>query len=105
MTDIKPAPKRKRLSARGAKQKGDNYERELAAHLSQATGLRIERAPLSGGGKVGMAGGADLLGTPGMFVEAKRVEKLNVREALAQAERNIGLSGSQERPVVITRKS
>lgn len=90
---------------RGHKQKGDKYERELAAHINEKTGLRSFRAPLSGGGNVGMAGGADILGTPELFIEAKRVERLNFHEALRQAETNISKTKSESCPVVINRKS
>lgn len=102
--DVKTKPA-KRTNGRGMKAKGDDYERELAAHINLKTGLNAGRAPLSGGGKVGLAGGADLLGTPGLFVEAKRVEKLSVREALAQAELNIKKTKSPEAPIVITRRN
>lgn len=88
--------------------KGNAFERELATYLNtHAYGAtQCERAPLSGGGKVGIhAGGADLLGTPGLFVEAKRVERLNFREALRQATKNAETTGAPEAPVVITRRS
>ena len=86
------------------KSKGDKYERELAEHINSATGLHSSRAPLSGGGAIGiLSGGADLLGTPGMFVEAKRVERLNFHDAMRQAERNLDTRNSDEAPVVINR--
>jgi PHD/YefM family antitoxin component YafN of YafNO toxin-antitoxin module len=50
-------------------------------------------------------GAADLLGTPEIFIEAKRVERLNFRDAMAQAERNIIQTHAPEVPVVITRRS
>ena len=100
--DVKTKPAKKR-NGRGMKAKGDAYERELAAHINEHTGLNAGRAPLSGGGKVGLSGGADLLGTPGLFVEAKRVERLNVREAMRQAELNIKKTKSPEQPIVVTR--
>lgn len=87
------------------KQKGDNYERELAAYINNKTGIESFRAPLSGGGNVGMSGGADLLGVPDLFVEAKRVERLNFHDALRQAERNIGKTKSPDAPIVINRKN
>ena len=93
------------VKGRGSKNKGDGYERELAAYINEATGLNSFRAPLSGGGHVGMVGGADLLGTPGWFVEAKRVERLNFHDALRQAERNIAITKSPDEPIVINRKS
>ena len=87
------------------KTKGDNYERELAAYINEKTGIESFRAPLSGGGNVGMSGGADLLGVPELFVEAKRVERLNFHDALRQAERNIDKTRSPDAPIVINRKN
>ena len=90
------------------KTKGDNYERELAAWLNENVydgRTQCGRAPLSGGGFVGLSGGADLIGTPGLFVEAKRVEKLNFMEALRQAEGNIIKTHSPEAAIVINRRN
>ena len=90
------------------KRKGDGYERELAAWLNTNVykEQRCERTPLSGGGKHGMGyGDADLLGTPEIFVEAKRVEKLAWREALAQSERNAHGKKTDQIPIVITRRN
>ena len=91
------------------KSKGDAYERELAAYLNEVVfgEDRCQRAPLSGGGKSGIviAGGADLVGTPDVFIEAKRVERLNVRDAMRQAERNIERSSTRDVPVVVTRRN
>lgn len=88
-----------------SKRKGDAYERELAEYINQSTGLSAFRAPLSGGGHVGMVGGADILGTPSLFIEAKRVERLNFHDALRQAERNIAKTKSPDLPIVINRKN
>ena len=52
-----------------------------------------------------MAGGADVLGVPGLFIEAKRVEKLNFMDALRQAETNKQKTRSPEVPVVINRRN
>lgn len=88
------------------KAKGDAYEREVAAHINSRTGLKTaHRAPLSGGGNVGLSGGADLGGTPGLFIECKRTERLNIRSALDQAERNVIKTNSPEVPIVVTRQS
>lgn len=106
MTDAIPKPKRKpRTNGRAMKAKGDNYERSLAAYLKLRLGIDCGRAPLSGGGFVGLSGGADLIGVPGLFVEAKRVEALNFREALRQAEKNILKTRAPELPVVINRRN
>ena len=89
-----------------SKRKGDNFERELAAYINESTGIKTAyRAPLSGGGKVGMVGGADLIGVPGLFIEAKRVERLNFHEAMRQAEGNIIKTNSPETPIVVNRKN
>lgn len=87
------------------KRKGDDYERELAAYINDKVGIQCFRAPLSGGGKVGMVGGTDILGAPELFIEAKRVERLNFHDALRQAEGNIGKTASQDRAVVVNRRS
>lgn len=90
------------------KAKGDKYENDLAKYFNEHIygAEQCQRAPLSGGGRVGIqAGGADLLGTTGLFVEAKRVERLNFRDAMAQAEKNIVQTKAPEYPVVITRRN
>ena len=88
-----------------SKRKGDDYERELAAYINDKVGTKSFRAPLSGGGNGGMSGGADLLGVPDLFVEAKRVERLNFHDALRQAERNVDKTKSSDTPIVINRKN
>ena len=88
------------------KQKGDKYERELATYINSSTGLNSSRAPLSGGGAIGiLSGGSDLLGVPNLFIEAKRVERLNFHEAMRQAERNRENRQTDDVPVVINRKN
>lgn len=87
------------------KRKGDDFERELAAYINEKVGIQCFRAPLSGGGKVGMAGGTDILGAPELFIEAKRVERLNFHDALRQVETNISKTRAQDRGVVINRRS
>ena len=90
------------------KRKGDKYEVDLAKWFNENIFKeeRCQRAPLSGGGKIGFqAGVADILGTPFVFIEAKRVERLNFRDAMAQAERNIIATRSSEWPVVVTRRN
>ncbi len=88
-----------------SKRKGDGFERELAAYINEATGLSSFRAPLSGGGTIEYSGGADLVGTPALFIEAKRVERLNFHAALAQAEKSITKTGCSDMPVVINRRN
>lgn len=98
--------KKKKISMKGLKAKGDKFERELAAYMAQATGLVIERAPLSGGGVIGqLSGGADLIGTTGLHIEAKRVERLNFLDAIKQAESALAKQGGPEFPVVVNRRN
>ena len=87
------------VSGRGAKAKGDKYERELATYFNAECGLNSHRTPLSGGGRKEAL--ADLLGTPGIAIEAKRTEKINLADFMAQATKNCGA----DLPVVITRKN
>ena len=84
------------------KRKGDTFERELATYFNETADMNTAyRAPLSGGGKVSSHGGADLIGVPDLFVEAKRVERLNFMDAIRQAERNSQETNSPETPIVI----
>lgn len=87
------------IKGRGAKAKGDQYERDLAAFFNEHVGLSSHRTPLSGGGR----GEAlpDLTGTPGIAIEAKRTEKFSPTEFMKQAVKNAGL----DMPVVINRRS
>ena len=87
------------VTGRGSKQKGDQYERDLAQYFNEQCGISSHRTPLSGGGRKEAL--ADLIGTPGIAIEAKRVEKINITEFMAQAVRNCG----NDLPVVITRRN
>jgi len=88
------------------KRKGDSFERELAYYFNQQCGTNCYRTPLSGGGRRDLVPTADITGLPELFVEAKRVERLNFHDALAQAERNHHRSGADEDiTVVINRKN
>jgi len=62
--------------------KGADGERELAAIL-EAEGFRMER-----GGTESFGTAPDLSGLPGIHIEVKRVEKLNIFIAMAQAIRD-----------------
>ena len=91
------------------KRKGDGYERELAKWLDRRLfggDNKITRAPLSGGGSYITGGGrADLIGTPDLWVEAKRTEKFQPYAAMQQAETGIHKSDTPEMPVVIQRRN
>ena len=62
--------------------KGACGERELAALLRQE-GYEIER-----GGTMSFGSLPDLYGLPGVHIEVKRVERLNIMEAMEQAIRD-----------------
>ena len=65
-----------------SQRKGAVGERELAALLS-AAGYECQR-----GGSLSFGEIPDVLGLPGIHIECKRVEKLNVGEAMEQAIRD-----------------
>lgn len=66
----------------GSQRKGANGERELADIL-QAHGYDCSR-----GGSMTFGEVADITGLPGIHIEVKRVEKLNVGEAMEQSIRD-----------------
>jgi hypothetical protein len=92
------------------KQKGDNYEREVAHHINNqifgGTDV-VTRAPLSGGGShfVGKGGAADLIGLPDIWPELKRNETLKIWDAIRQAQRGIAGRRSPDMMAVITRRN
>ena len=65
-----------------SQRKGAHGERELAAVLRQY-GYEIRR-----GGSLSFVEVPDLVGLPGVHIEVKRVERLNVPEAMHQATRD-----------------
>ena len=65
-----------------SKQKGARGERELAHKLNEY-GFDTRRTVQYNGKADG--GEADLVGLPNIHIEAKRVEKLNLYDAMAQA--------------------
>lgn len=67
------------MSGRSSQRKGSEGERELAAILQQH-GYDCTR-----GGSLTFGNVADITGLPGIHIEVKRVEKLNVVEAMEQA--------------------
>ena len=66
-------------SGRGSQRKGARGERELAAVLREY-GYDMER-----GGSLSFGEVPDLVGLPGVHIECKRVERLNVPAAMQQA--------------------
>ena len=67
---------------KSSQRKGAAGERELAALLS-AAGYECQR-----GGSFSFGEIPDVLGLPGIHIEVKRVEKLNIGEAMEQAIRD-----------------
>ena len=65
-----------------SQRKGADGERELAA-LLRSYGYSVER-----GGSLSFGDVPDLIGLPGIHIEVKRVERLNIPEAMAQAVRD-----------------
>lgn len=66
-----------------SKRKGTNGERELASLLCNY-GWKCRRGQQFSGAN----GDADVVGLPGIHIEVKRREKLNIYEAIAQAVRD-----------------
>lgn len=69
-------------SGKASQRKGADGERELAVVLREY-GYEIKR-----GGSLSFGEAPDLAGLPGIHIECKRVERLNVPEAMHQAIRD-----------------
>ena len=80
-----------------SRQKGARGERELAKVL-KAYGYDCRR----GQQYCGANGDADVVGLPGIHIECKRVEKLNLYDAMAQSKAD---ARENEMPVVMHRKN
>lgn len=80
-----------------SRDKGKRGELEVA-HLLQQHGFDARRGQQFSGAN----GDADVVGLPGIHIEVKRVEKLNIDEAMEQSIRD---SRHGEIPVVIHRKN
>ena len=80
-----------------SREKGKVGERELAKKLREY-GYDCRR----GVQYSGIAGDADVIGLPGLHLEIKRVERLNVSDAMAQSKRD---AKEGEIPVVMHRKN
>ena len=70
------------MTGKSSQRKGADGERELAALLREY-GYPVER-----GGSLSFGDVPDLTGLTGVHIEVKRVERLNVPEAMAQAVRD-----------------
>lgn len=85
---------------KNSKIKGKNGELELARKLREH-GYEARRT-VQYNGKA-EEGEADLKGLPGIHIECKRTERLNLYDALDQAKRDS--EGSEQKPVVFHRKN
>lgn len=65
---------------KASRDKGAKGERELAGILRDWYGYDVKRGMV-------FLGQSDLIGLPGVHVEVKRVERLNIHDAMAQAVR------------------
>ena len=80
-----------------SRNKGKAGERE-AANLLKGYGYDARR----GQQYAGINGDADVVGLPGIHIEVKRVEKLNINDAVDQSCRDASLG---ELPIVLHRKN
>ena len=80
-----------------SRQKGKRGELELAKKLRQY-GYSCRRGQQYSGAN----GDADVIGLPGIHIECKRVEKLNLHDAMNQAKRD---KRDEEIPAVFHRKN
>jgi len=87
-----------KLSGKYSRNKGKVGEREVAS-ISREHGFTDSRRgqQYHGGGD-----SPDVLGIPGLHLEVKRVEKLNLKNAMAQSSKD---AAEGEIPVVVHRKS
>lgn len=81
-----------------SRQKGARFERHIA-NLLKAHGFENSRR---GQQYCGANGDADVVGVPGVHIEAKAVERLNIYEAMEQSIRD---ATENETPVVIHKKN
>lgn len=86
---------------RASREKGKRFEREVSIFF-KSYGVNARRTAQYCG-KTGQAG--DVEGIPGVHVECKFVEKLNLEAAYQQSVRDAEAAGSGEIPVVIHKKS
>ena len=84
-----------------SRDKGKRGELELV-RLLKAHGYEARRTAQYCG-KSGEA--ADVVGLPGISIECKRVEKLNIYDAMAQARRDAEAAGRGDLPAVFHRKN
>lgn len=77
------------MAGKSSRDKGKAGERELAKAL-RAAGYETRRGQQYSGSETS----ADVVGLPGIHIECKRVERLNIYSAVEQAVRDAGDSGN-----------
>lgn len=87
----------RRMRKTNSRNKGASGERELARKLKEY-GYEARR----GQQYCGSNGDADVVGLPGIHIECKRVERLNLYDALAQS---VADAKTDEKPTVFHRKN
>lgn len=85
------------MGGRESREKGKRGERELAKTL-RSYGFNTKR----GQQYCGANGDADVIGLPGVHIECKRVERLNLYDAMTQSKTD---AREGEMPVVMHRKN
>ena len=83
-----------------SRRKGSVGEVELGHELNRVFGVDSRRGKQYSGLE-----GKDVVGLEGIHVECKRVEKLNIDNAIDQAVRDAHTAGANELPVVFHRKN
>lgn len=83
-----------------SKKKGAAGEREFANYCKKY-GFNVRRTAQYNGKE--LESKADVVGIPGIHIEVKRVEKLNIHDAMEQAIRDS--SSTKEIPIVAHRKN
>lgn len=84
------------MSKINSREKGKRGERELSSKLKEY-GFDTRR----GQQYCGANGDADVIGLPGIHIECKRVERLNIYDAISQAKSD---AKNDEIPIVFHRK-
>lgn len=85
-----------------SKRKGKNGELEAVRFL-RAMGYEVHRTAQFNGNTE--EGAADIAGMPGIHWEVKRVQRLNIDDALNQAIRDAKTQGKGDIPIVLHRKN
>lgn len=84
-----------------SRDKGKRGEREIASLLRSYGYDNCHRGQQFNGSD----GSADVVGLPGLHLEIKRVEKLNLYDAMSQSKNDAAAAGQNEKPVVMHRKN